>query len=379
MKKVLLITLGLVFGLQTLFSQELSKVREDGKFGFINKNAEFVIKPQYKKANSFSDGTALVLEGKKWGYIKPDGSWLIEPQFGKAKDFNSGVAMVLKDKKWIYIDKQAKELSYSDAEKLYPFNDGVAFIREGDNVGLINTKGEVIVKPIYRIIKAFRNGYARFATQSDQWGIIDNKGNVIIKPEYTSIGNYVNDVARAEKGEDVYGIASTNSFSKVDGVTKIWDFKEGAKYAMARKDEKIGFIDKNGKWAIEPQFIEAKAFKNGYAGVYDGNKWGYIDTNGKVVVPYEYDDVDYFSSDGLAPVKIEDWGFVNTKGELVTETKYGITAGSFGFLSGKRAEKGFVDGLARVKYEKKWGFLKPDGTLLGEKWFENAELFVKVE
>ncbi len=379
MKKALLITLALVFGLQTAFSQELAKVREDGKFGYIDKKAEFVITPKYKKANNFADGVALVLDGKKWGYINPDGTWLLEPQFSKAKDFNSGVAMVLKDKKWIYIDKQGKELSYSNAEKLYPFKDGVAFVREGKMVGLMNAKGEIIVKPAYKIIKGFRNGYARFANLAGQWGIIDNKGNIVIKPEYTSIGNYVNGVARAEKGEEVFGMATANSFNKVDGATKLWDFRDGGKYTIARKNEKIGFIDKEGKWAIEPQFVKAKTFENGYAGVFDGNKWGYIDTNGKVVVENKYGDVDYFAANGLAPVKIEEWGFVNTKGELVIDAKYGITAGSFGFLSGRVAEKGFVDGLARVKYNKKWGFLKPNGQLLGDKWFENAEPFVKIK
>ena len=40
-------------------------------------------------------------------------------------------------------------------------------------------------------------------------------------------------------------------------------------------------------------------------------------------------------------------------------------------------DKGFIDGIARVKNEGKWGFLKPDGTVVGNQWFENAELFSK--
>ncbi|MNL73211.1 hypothetical protein D3C87_1986450 [compost metagenome] len=40
-------------------------------------------------------------------------------------------------------------------------------------------------------------------------------------------------------------------------------------------------------------------------------------------------------------------------------------------------DKGFIDGVARVKNEGKWGFLKPDGTVLANQWFENAELFSK--
>ncbi|MNE31842.1 hypothetical protein D3C80_1254310 [compost metagenome] len=40
-------------------------------------------------------------------------------------------------------------------------------------------------------------------------------------------------------------------------------------------------------------------------------------------------------------------------------------------------DKGFIGGVARVKNEGKWGFLKPDGTVLSNQWFENAELFSK--
>ena len=40
-------------------------------------------------------------------------------------------------------------------------------------------------------------------------------------------------------------------------------------------------------------------------------------------------------------------------------------------------DKGFINGLARVKNKGKWGFLKQDGQVLGNQWFENAEPFQK--
>ncbi|MNY65298.1 hypothetical protein D3C86_2025510 [compost metagenome] len=42
-------------------------------------------------------------------------------------------------------------------------------------------------------------------------------------------------------------------------------------------------------------------------------------------------------------------------------------------------DKGFIDGVARVKNEGKWGFLNPDGTVVSNQWFENAELFSQTE
>ena len=97
---------------------------------------------------------------------------------------------------------------------------------------------------------------------------------------------------------------------------------------------------------------------------------------GKIVIEPTYEDAEIFSKDGLAPIKNKKWGFINESGKLVIPTQYDITAGGvFGIF--KDDEKGFVNGIARVKNEKRWGFLKTDGQVLGNQWFENAELFKK--
>jgi hypothetical protein len=61
---------------------------------------------------------------------------------------------------------------------------------------------------------------------------------------------------------------------------------------------------------------------------------------------------------------------------MIIPTQYGISGGLFAMLF-RDDEKGFVNGLARVTNEKKWGFLKPDGTVLGNQWYESAEPFKK--
>lgn len=53
--------------------------------------------------------------------------------------------------------------------------------------------------------------------------------------------------------------------------------------------------------------------------------------------------------------------------------EYDISSG-FGFLQ-SGSDKGFIDGYARVKKDKDWGFIDKDGKVLG-KWHQNAENFV---
>ena len=58
---------------------------------------------------------------------------------------------------------------------------------------------------------------------------------------------------------------------------------------------KYGFIDKNGNWAIKPQFDGVgDRFREGLAGVEVKDKWGFIDKTGKFVIPPKFDNVESF-------------------------------------------------------------------------------------
>jgi len=64
------------------------------KWGFIDKNGSMVIKPEFDKAESFSEGLAAVAVNGKWGYIDKAGKFAIEPRFNEAEAFTEGLAFV---------------------------------------------------------------------------------------------------------------------------------------------------------------------------------------------------------------------------------------------------------------------------------------------
>ncbi|HEC1786507.1 TPA: WG repeat-containing protein, partial [Campylobacter lari] len=71
-----------------------------------------------------------------------------------------------------------------------------------------------------------------------------------------------------------------------------WDFKEDL--ASVRLNGKYGFIDKNGKFAIKPIFDKVYSFNQGIAKVKLNEKWGLIDKNGNFIVEPIFDDIDYY-------------------------------------------------------------------------------------
>ncbi|CAZ96238.1 WG repeat-containing protein [Zobellia galactanivorans] len=374
--KTLAFLLVLLINSSTLLAQEYALVRENGKFGFIDKTGAYVIEPQFDKADSFSDGRAAALQDDKWGYIDISGKFVIQPEYDRVKMFNSGLALVLKDDQWRYIDTSGKELKTPASEKYYDFEEGVALFRSGEKIGLLGTDGQLILEPTYDAIKKFRNGHAK-VSKGELWGMINTSGKVVIPVEYEEIGNTYKEAGVYGKKDGTFGIIHNGSFNPIDNADKVYNFHGDSKLTYASRTKKTGFVNSKGEWVLEPKYDKARAFSLGLAPVAIGKKWGYINEKGEMVIEPQFRDAEVFSTNGFAPVKDKAWGFINTSGKVIIPMEYGIS-GNFAFLKGSE-EKGFVNGLARVKSKKGWGYFNEQGQLLGDKWFQNAEPFVSVK
>ncbi len=68
------------------FSEGLAALRDpknrpNGKFGFINGDGSWVIKPQFQNVTNFENGAAGVELDNLWGLIDKQGNWLLKPKF----------------------------------------------------------------------------------------------------------------------------------------------------------------------------------------------------------------------------------------------------------------------------------------------------------
>ncbi len=136
--------------------------------------------------------------------------------------------------------------------------------------------------------------------------------------------------------------------------------------------KEIGFIDRNGKIVVDPQFQGARDFVEGRAGVaVSGEKYkeGFIDENGKLVIIPQFDATRDFS-EGLAAVGIgflglhgsgeHKWGFIDKNGTMIIAPKF-------------QEVQSFTEGLAAVMNdERKWGFIDKNGKVIIPFQFEDA-------
>lgn len=90
-----------------------------------------------------------------------------------------------KGKLWGFADSTGKIRIEPQWDGVEFFEGDYAHISAGGKNGLINRKGEVVVKPDYLIGEEIAPGYYRIG--GEQKGVINRKGQVIVKPVYESV------------------------------------------------------------------------------------------------------------------------------------------------------------------------------------------------
>lgn len=135
--------------------------------------------------------------------------------------------------------------------------------------GFIKQDGKVVVRPIYLNAHEFSEGLAAVQDTNNRWGFINPAGKrVFVLPA---------------------------------SMKQVGDFHEGLCWFRDSESKKVGYIDRTGKVAINPQWDYARDFNDGLAAV--GYGWnmgermyrpdrmiGYIDHTGNVVIPVNVTD-----------------------------------------------------------------------------------------
>lgn len=137
------------------------------------------------------------------------------------------------------------------------------------------------------------------------------------------------------------------------------------KLIAVKQGNKWGYVDKNGKTVIAPQYAHAFPFSDGLGLVRnDNDKWGYIDEQGNYIIQPQYAEASYFE-EGRAFVALPN-GYVqciDTKGKIVFELKDASFASNFS------------EGLAAVEIDDKYGFTDKNGKMVIAPQFERASSF----
>ena len=223
------------YDVHSFYENHAAVMDKDKKWGFIDTAGNVTIDFQYDEAENFSEDLAAVKQGDKWGYIDKNGKEVISCKYDEAHNFSEGLAAVAINNyfedgcmAWAYIDAKGDVVipfySYSALGGIplfiSDFHDGRAFVTK-DLVSVIGKNGENIFSgdslffisnaEYYKEHSAMIGYiYSDSSMKIKKYGLLNLKGEEVLKPVFDYIesiyGEYMI-VAEIKNGTDMnYGI-----------------------------------------------------------------------------------------------------------------------------------------------------------------------------
>lgn len=164
---------------------------QNGTFlGYVDPSGQLALSVSAQDGRLFHEGLAAVRQDGLYGYMDREGNVTIPCRYVWAGDFSGGRAVVSKaDGQWAVIDPTGREL----ASKPYinDFSEGYAWFEEGGKYGFLDANGNVAVPAVYDLVGDFSEGLA-WAGKADgngyRYGFINPAGTLVIPMNYDYAG-----------------------------------------------------------------------------------------------------------------------------------------------------------------------------------------------
>ena len=243
-------------------------------------------------------------------------------------------------------------------------------VYSGEKFEYIDREGKIQINPQFEYASVYHDGLALVKMSGDntKYGYISEEGKFVISAKYKEATVFSDEIAWVVQKNGCPTAIDTKGkvLFKADFAESVRSFKDG--FAPFRQidtkgDLKWGFISKEGKVVINPQFESVGHFSNGKCPVLNNKgKWGFINEKGLIDITYQFDYAGSFDSKGHAIVKL-----LNKFGVIDEDGKYLINP-QFSMMK--------TDGdIFLIEQDNKYGWCDEDGKILINPQFENAHPF----
>lgn len=295
---------------------------KNNKYGFIDKKGKVIVSLSYDDAFPFYKGYASVKKGEKWLYIDKKGN-----ELEYLKELETSYKPIIENKVLVSDTKQTKSIKKISTittvfvesmtqvkSSVYPENlydlkrkkllnfsiyddisgyyeNGLMKVMKNGKIGFVDENNQIVIPIIYDHVNQVLKEMI-VVKKGELWGVIDIHNNILIPFEYNYLSSFYEGLAFFTKDKGLKKIGYINSSNQIVIQPELefhWygNFKNGM--AVAKKNEKFGFIDKKGKFIIPNEYIEAYPFVNGVALVrLDNKKFTFINIKGENILKNDY-------------------------------------------------------------------------------------------
>jgi len=206
--------------------------------------------------------------------------------------------------------------------------------------GYVDSMGRIKINYIFEQASAFEQNVA-LVSQNYEILAIDTTGN-----RKTCFKEFLENNSKSKLTVieliSHYGVVDSSGMLLTAWFEEIGEFHDSI--AKVTVNGKVGYVNNDYNYIIEPIFDTGSEFQEGTATVSVDNKYAFINSKNQLITDFEYDDAFPFS-DSLALIKLNDkFGFINFEKKVIIEVKYNEA------LS-------FSEDLAAVKIDSLWGYI----------------------
>ncbi|HXB42347.1 MAG TPA: WG repeat-containing protein [Bacteroidia bacterium] len=227
--------------------------------------------------------------------------------------------------KWFYVDTSSRPVFKKTYSFLYPFKGKYAVVAEDNKYGIINKKGEAIIKCVYDTV--FYDGRLPFyCIKNGKAFHIGEDG----KEEINLLGycggsrGYMSHFNEYKRNNLIGMLIWNVKLNKYDSLPAIYDklIENYRGIAFVKKENKWGILDRFGNLVADFIFDDVRV--NGcadnssycYSIFSIAEKKGFISDIGKIIVPAKYVDAKFFDGRyALVETNDKKWGYINESGK----------------------------------------------------------------
>ena len=299
--------------------------------------------------------------------------------------------------KWGYVDSAGRvridfvwdDISYRgiysviDSPDLH--TDGLGLVRREKRFGIINRKGEEVIKPEWEVIFWQADFSYAQVVRDQKVGIIDRDGRFVVEQEWDQISLFDEDGYATVREKSLWGLVNREGHLLVEPKwTTDAETGYGPKFgpqgiAPAIMDDEWKLVNRAGETVSELDFDFEVAWvghfaRNGLALIYDKpgigsadeeiSRGGWINTKGEMVIPRVWINAMHFDDEGMAPAEKDGlWGWIDETGEFVIQPEW------------DSAEQFHSNGLAWVKKDNLWGLINRAGEVVVPPTWHESRIF----
>ncbi|WP_297335564.1 WG repeat-containing protein [Algoriphagus sp.] len=167
-------------------NEGLFPAKFNGRFGFVNPQGEWKIKPQFQAVTTFSESIAAFKIGGFWGLMDTLGNVLSKPQWEEINGFSQNFALANKSQQWFLLDKSGKSLFDQGFDQISRTDHGYFLISKNGKTGLVNEKGELLLEAEFDFIQREKSDLI-IVKKDDKMGVISESGDVKLPLDYQEI------------------------------------------------------------------------------------------------------------------------------------------------------------------------------------------------